>query len=440
MEMPSRIVITCWGSYGDVYPYVGLAKALKACGHAPLIAAPEYFRPTVEQEGMEFAAVGPDVDPDDRTTLARIMHPVTGTKAVVRDLLMAALPRSYEELRRAAIGADLLVTHPITFAAPVLAEAHGLPWVSTVLSPISFFSAADLPVFPPAPGMIHLRRLGPWVGHVLTGLARGVTRRWMEPVRRLRMELGLPRGLHPLFAGQFSPAMTLALFSRVLADPQRDWPPNVQVTGFVFHNGRDALDPALESFLAAGPPPVVFTLGSSAVAAAGRFYHESVDAVGRLGVRAVLLTGGFTENQPTGSLPPGVLLIDRAPHQLLFPRASAVVHQGGIGTTAQALRAGRPMLAVPHAHDQPDNAFRVTNLGVARTLFPPRYRAPRVARELKQLLEVPQYRKRAEATAVQVTEEGGAGAAAQAIASLLTAGRPAGSSPPGRQRPSETRP
>lgn len=438
--MASRIVITCWGSYGDVYPYVGLAKALKARGHTAVIAAPEYFRPVVEQEEIEFAAVGPEVDPDDRAILARVMHPARGTEAVVRDLVMAALPRTHKELGRAVVGADLLVSHPLTFAAPVLAEAQGLPWVSTVLSPISFFSAADLPVFPPAPSLVHLRRLGPWVGRVLTGLARGATRGWMEPVRRLRLDLGLPRGLHPLFEGQFSPAMTLALFSRVLADPQRDWPPNVLVTGFVFYNGPDALAPALESFLAAGPPPVVFTLGSSAVGAAGRFYHESVDAVRRLGVRAVLLTGGFAENQPTGELPPGVLLADRAPHQLLFPRASAVVHQGGIGTTAQALRAGRPMLVVPHAHDQPDNAFRVTNLGVARTLFPRWYVAPRVARELRQLLDLARYRERSAAIAVQVKEEGGAGAAAGAIESLLTPRLPGSPSPSARQRASETRP
>jgi len=417
--MSSRIVINCWGSYGDVYPYVGLAKALKARGHTALIAAPEYYRPVVEQEEIEFAAVGPDVDPDDRATLARVMHPARGTEAIVRDLLMAALPRTYEELRRAVTSADLLVSHPITFAAPVLAEAQGLPWLSTVLSPISFFSAADLPVFPPAPRLVHLRRLGPWVGRVLTGLARGATRRWMEPVRRLRLELGLPRGLHPLFEGQFSPAMTLALFSRVLADPQRDWPPNVRMTGFVFYNSPDALDPALESFLATGPPPIVFTLGSSAVGAAGRFYHESVDAVARLGVRAVLLTGGFAENQPAGSLPPGVLLVDRAPHQLLFPRASAVVHQGGIGTTAQALRAGQPMLVVPHAHDQPDNAFRLTNLGVARTVFPQRYKSPRVVRELDRLLRDERYRERSAAIAAQVKAEGGADAAAGAIDRLI---------------------
>ena len=97
----------------------------------------------------------------------------------------------------------------------------------------------------------------------------------MKPVFDLRRELGLPPGDHPLFEGQFSPALTLALFSRVLAAPQPDWPPNVSVTGFVFYNGPDALQPELEAFLNAGDSPVVFTLGTSAVAAAGNFMKKA---------------------------------------------------------------------------------------------------------------------------------------------------------------------
>jgi UDP:flavonoid glycosyltransferase YjiC (YdhE family) len=213
--------------------------------------------------------------------------------------------------------------------------------------------------------------------------------------------------------------LTLALFSRVLASPQPDWPPNVAVTGAVFYNGPELLPPEIEAFLEAGPPPVVFTLGSSAVAAAGRFYEESVEAVRHLGVRAVLLTGGFERNVPRAGLTDDTLVVDRAPHQLLFPRAAAVVHPGGAGTLAQALRAGRPMLVVPHAHDQPDNAARASRLGVARTVRQPRYRARRVARELEQLLSDRRMHACAEDTAAIVRSEGGAVAAAAALDALL---------------------
>jgi UDP:flavonoid glycosyltransferase YjiC (YdhE family) len=141
-------------------------------------------------------------------------------------------------------------------------------------------------------------------------------------------------------------------------------------------------------------------------------------AAERLGVRAVLLTGAFEQNRPDGELSRDVLLVHRAPHQLLFPRSSAIVLHGGVGTTGQALRSGRPMLVVPHGHDQFDNAYRVTKLGVARTLHPKRYRAARVARELAGLLGS-ECGARAETVAGIVRAEGGAAAAAEALERCL---------------------
>jgi UDP:flavonoid glycosyltransferase YjiC (YdhE family) len=280
---------------------------------------------------------------------------------------------------------------------------------------MSFFSASDAPVLAPAPYLASLNRFGSWYGRVIRRFARGSTRRWMKPVFDLRRRVGLPAGGHPLFEGQFSPTLTLALFSRALASKQPDWPPHVVITGSVFYNGPELLPPELDAFLNAGPPPIVFTLGSSAVATAGRFYEESLAAVRRLRVRAVLLTGGFERNVPRDAADAETFVIDRAPHQLLFPRAAAVVHPAGAGTLAQALRAGRPMLVVPHAHDQPDNAARVTRLGVARTIRQHSYRAARIARELERMLGDTRVHARAEEVGAIVRSEGGAAAAAAAI-------------------------
>jgi MGT family glycosyltransferase len=416
--MPYRIVINCWGSFGDVYPYVGLAAELRERGTVPVIATAEIYRETVEQAGIEFAHVGPDLDALDSTLFERVMHPTRGSEVIVRELLMPKLDETYERLSAAAAGADMIVSHPITYAAPVVAERRKLPWVSTILAPMLFFSEYDLPVFPHHPLLVHAPKLGGFVARSMLSLIRKATASWTEPVQQLRERVGLARGAHPMLEGMLSPVRSLALFSRVLGSPQPDWPANVVTTGFVFYNGREPLDPKLEEFLAAGEPPVVFTLGTSAVGAAGRFYHESAAAVARLGLRAVLLTGGFAQNVPDEPLPPGVLVVDRAPHQLLFPRACAVVHQGGVGTTGQALRAGHPTIIVPHGHDQPDNAQRVAKLGVSRTIYPQRYRAKRVARELTRVLD-DAYRRRAHQVSTIVTSEGGAEAAAAEIESLL---------------------
>jgi len=417
--MAKRIVLACWGSHGDLFPYIGLGLALKRHGHHPVVATSPGYQARVERESLEFAEAGPPVDPNDRKLFERVMDPVKGSEVIVKELLMPRLQESFEQLSRAVAGADLLLSHPITYAAPVVAEHARLPWLSTVLAPMLFFSKHDPPVLPALPRVNDLPLVGPWLARCLLPLARRATRDWGEPVQALRADLGLPRGRDPIFEGQFSPFGTLALYSRVLAEPQPDWPPHAATTGTVFYNGSEPLSAELEEFLATGAPPVVFTLGTSAVGAAGRFYHESAAAAAKLGVRGVLLTGGFAQNRPE-TLPPNVLVVDHAPHELLFRRASTVVHQCGAGTTAQALRAGRPTLLVPHGHDQFDNARRVRKLGVARTVFPTDYRAERVARELRTLLEQPSYRERAAAVAKVVSEERGAEAAAEVIERLLT--------------------
>jgi len=147
----ARILITSWGSYGDVYPYVGLALALQERGHRPVVAMAEFYRPLIESFGFEFHPVGPAIDPDDRALIARVMDPRRGSDVLLKDILMPSLRADYAALDAAARGVDLMVTHPITFAAPVIAQQRGLPWVSTVLAPMSFFSPTDIPVLPPAP-------------------------------------------------------------------------------------------------------------------------------------------------------------------------------------------------------------------------------------------------------------------------------------------------
>jgi UDP:flavonoid glycosyltransferase YjiC (YdhE family) len=193
------------------------------------------------------------------------------------------------------------------------------------------------------------------------------------------------------------------------------------VTGFAFYDKLEpgqGLSPGLARFLDAGPAPVVFTLGSSAVFDAGEFYAESLAAARQAGRRAVLLIGLDARNMPATAVPDMVLVAEYAPYSELLPRAAATVHQGGIGTTAQALRAGRPMIVVPWSHDQPDNAMRVKKLGVARVIPRGSYRADRAARELNLLL-TDEYAAAAQATAREMAHENGVAAACDGLEALL---------------------
>ncbi len=232
--------------------------------------------------------------------------------------------------------------------------------------------------------------------------------RWTAPVRELAKSLNLTQ--------PYPPTVGLGLFSPHFAAKQRDWPPQAQLFGFPFHPAESELSEALERFLMAGPPPVVFTLGSLAVLNAGQFYETAAALCTQLNIRAVMLTG------PGVTLPahPQQIAVEYAPYEKLFPRAIGVVHQGGIGTMAQALRAGLPSLVIPTCNDQVDNAFRAERLGVARVLASPQWK-PRshTLKQLEHWLSDVAMARRAAALGTLIRQENGTSAACDAIESVI---------------------
>jgi rhamnosyltransferase subunit B len=413
----SRIVLSCWGSYGALFPYLGLAVELKA--RVPVIATCPAYREVVGAEGFEFRPVRPDVDPQNIELLERVMDPAKGSEVVIRELIAPFVRDAYADLVEATRGADLVLSHPATVATPIVATERRLPWLSTALAPLSFFSVYDFPAVPRFTFLTAVTRSSPFAARAFFALARRITRPWTAPIRAFRRERGLPDAGEPLYEGQFSPMGTLALFSHVLAQPQPDWPPNPTITGFPFFNRAIPMAPGLADFLDRGDPPIVFTLGSAASGAPGAFYDESLKAATLLGRRAVFLVSKYAPVLSQSQLPADMIVVELAPHDALFPRAAATVHHGGIGTTGQALRSGRPMLVVPHAHDQPDNAARAARLGVARVLDAQKYTAERAAKHLRALLDEPSFRTRADEVGRTVRAESGAKAACDVIERIL---------------------
>ena len=123
----ARIVLTSFGSFGDLNPYIGLGLALKARGHTPVLAVPPIYREIVSAEGLEFRGMRPDLPIDDHDLTRRIMDPKKGTEVLFRELLLPGLPQSHADLTEACQGADLLVTHPATMAGPIVAAQRGRP-------------------------------------------------------------------------------------------------------------------------------------------------------------------------------------------------------------------------------------------------------------------------------------------------------------------------
>lgn len=420
-----RIVLSNIGTFGDTNPLIAIALELKRRGHEPVMAVPEVYRAKIEPLGLEFRPIRPDIDPENTALVEMIYDVKHGTETGLRKFLFPALRQTYADLLDAATEprrADLLLLGELNYAGPIVAEVTGIPWASYVLAPLSFFSAYDPPVLPMYPRLARADKAVPGMGRAIKRLARFVSRKWPEPIYELRRELGLGRGRNPLFDAKHSPDLVLALFSHVLGEEQQDWPRNTLITGFCYYDadaGNAKLPEKLEAFLNAGEAPIVFTLGSAAVLAAGNFYEYSARAAMRLGKRAVLLIGSDERNRPRVKLPESICVAEYAPYSALFPRASLVVHQGGVGTTAQCLHAGKPMLIMPYSHDQPDNARRMQRLKVAKVIRKKRYTPWRVARRLTKIFADERFARRSESVARQLSREDGVKTACDALEQLL---------------------
>ena len=424
-----KVVLATVGSLGDLHPFIAVAAALRAQGvHAVIACAPEY-QSKVEAAGLAFHSLRPGFDElqrdlgMDRGQLTRgaIDHP----DFLFRRLVLPYLKLSYEDMMEAAVDADLLLTSSLAFGARLAAEKRGIPWIAVVLQPMMFLSSYDPPVIPKAEWLSTvLRRLGPVPTRYAMFVLKKAVNVLFRPLHTLRADLGLkPSARDPLFDGQFSEPGAIGLYSRLLGDPQPDYPQPTSIVGFATFDSVDgragAIDPELAAFLRAGAPPLVFTLGSLIVNSPQSFYHQSLSAARALGRRAVLLVGeqALADFMHFGSKE--VFVCAYAPHSLLFPCAAAIVHHGGVGTLAQALRSGRPQLIVPHFADQLDNAARAVRLQVARIASPRRYSSGSAPRSLERLLGDGRYLARAREVGDSLAAEDGAAQAARVVLDML---------------------
>jgi rhamnosyltransferase subunit B len=413
-----RIVIATIGSLGDLHPSLALGLELGRRGHRVTIASTEYYRGKVEELGIEFHSIRPNWDPTDRELIRQCENLKRGPEVLYRKLILPELRATYDDLISVAAGADLMIAGELVYAAPLVAEKLSLRWTSEILSPFSFFSSHDPSILVSLPSLIHLRKVGWRAYRAGLNLGRLATWHWSNPVRHLRRELGLRRDCDPVFRDKYSPDLVLALFSRWLAQPQPDWPRQTFQPGFVCFDDRKvegAASPELIAFLAAGDAPIVFTQGSTAVHNSGDFYEVSLKAAQRLGRRAVLL-GAKTFPEVCS---PGVLVLPYVPYSQIFPYGAVNVHQGGSGTTGQALRAGRPMLVVPYGWDQPDNAARIERLGTGLHVSRNNYSPNTAINALHRLLGEPHFATRAAEIRAEMEQEDGQTLACDAIETLL---------------------
>jgi len=381
-----KLVFVPLGSAGDVHPLTWLAGVMAAHGHEVSMVAQAAVADIPLRAGLRTIAVG---NAEQQLEILRnpdLWHPDRALKLLGSRFAPWASEMIPAVRGEIAPGHTALVAGALAFAARIVAEADRVPLATVQLQPSVFMSADDRPLLHPR--FQWLAAMPAWVWRAFLSLSHFVLDATVaRPLNELRAEMGLTTRVRGVMRDWWmSPDCVLALFPDWFAPRRADWPPQTVLTRFPLYDEAAVrpADPALERFLAAGEPPLLFTPGS-ANRWAREFFVAAADACLRLRRRAIFATR-FPEQLPP-DLPDSIACFEYIPFSRVFPRCAAVAHHGGIGTLSQALAAGVPQLVMPMAHDQPDHARRLEAFGVGESLPPARFQGGAVAEKLRALLD-----------------------------------------------------
>jgi rhamnosyltransferase subunit B len=366
-----RVLIITLGSLGDLLPFLAIAQALRARGHQVSMGASSRFEPHVRSLGFDFSSLSASEHvqrpPEDSRHWDLNRTWILGWERV----MAPAMRPTYEFIRVETQHHDscVVLAHWAAFGARLAHEKLDVPLCTVYLSPEALNPCDTSGTLAPRWRNFSEDEV---FGPLLNAYRRELD---LRPVDRI-----CSHWVH-------SPQQGLALFPDSFCARQPYWPERITTTGFVpFDEPLTATEaPQLAAFLDSGTPPVVFTPGTG-MSQAGHFFRQSLAACEAIGARALLLTP--YPAQVPASLPPWALHVDYVPLRSILQRVSALVYHGGIGTCAQAMRAGVPQLLAPMVVDQFDNAQRIEALGLGVSVPMSDYHQRVVTEKLGHLLNV----------------------------------------------------
>ena len=366
-----RIILVTAGSYGDVLPFIHIGKQLKTRGYQVTLVTSQYFQNKVLENDLEFYGFSTHEAYEQLLKSPDIFAAKKGAKAFASGILVPAIEPVYNYIartHRVAISNKtperiLLIATGFCFGARIAAEKFSIPLVTIKLAPIQFRIDSDRPNHP-----LFRPCIPNWFTDGIWWLYdKFITDPLIKPhINALRERLGMAPVSRVLYQWWNSPQQVFGLFPDWLLSIDRHWPANCDLIGFPLPAATaTSLKKPVEQFLQHNPKPIVFTPGT-AVATAKQFFLEAMKIAEQIKKPVIFLTR-FNENLPE-TLPSNCLHLDYVPLQNLLPRVGALVHPGGIGTLAEAIRARVPQLIVPAVNDQFDNAYRVEKLGLGLCL------------------------------------------------------------------------
>jgi rhamnosyltransferase subunit B len=419
----ASIVVTTFGSTGDLNPFIALGLALRSRGHEVIFAVEANFQKQLSLLGFPVRLLTGDQEKalaPFRQQIFNNEQPLTSLNLLVDHYILPSLPAKVAELREICQQADLLISVAPQFAASIVAEVLHIPWVSVILLPSTLPSAQvaaqSLPMRLPA----SLQRLSNRFSWFVGGLfLRQIVD---KPINNVRRTFHVPPRSNLMWTGNLSPRLSILAVSSAFLPRPDDWPEYIKMTGFCFWDRPvDWQFPEiLKAFLHADKPVVAVTAGSVAPeerALFAAYYQTSVESILACGARALVINApaniAFAEQRDE------VLQLPFVPFSEVFPACAAVIHHGGIGTIAQCLRAGVPSLVVPGGLDQPFNAAQVVQRKAGLWIPRKHYTTRRAEHALKALLSTPDYGKRAREIQEQILQEDGVATSCIAVEQIL---------------------
>jgi len=393
-----NILITTLGSYGDVYPFVGLGAHLSRRGHSVTLLTNPFFEELARKYDLDFVPIGTRQQFEQFSNHPALFDPRKSLSVFYKTLVIPSIRPAYEHLYERIRGdKTMIVSASTVFATRLVQEKHHVPVITIHNIPMALKSAYEMPkngMFPfPDWLPLALKRFYWWIAD------KAVIDPLICPeLNTFRKELGLAPASRIMTRWGNSPQMVIGLFPSWYASPQPDWPPGTRLTGFpLFDEDQEsAIAPDVNAFLEEGEPPVVF-MPASLMQQANQFFEIAVESCQEAGKRAILLSR-YRHQIPT-TLPKGIQHFEYIPLQHILPRVDALVHQGGIGTCAQALRCGVPQLIRPMAYDQYDNAWRLKRLGVGEWVIAEDWQVPTVTAKIQAITTSGEVRERCQAIA-----------------------------------------
>lgn len=387
-----RAILVNIGSLGDVQPFLALAVELRKHGHDAIVGVPHHLTPLGARLGVPVVPIGPDIRAEHEEIFKREAQGrvTVQEKGALLDPFIQAMPQALQQLSELCQGADVLICSAELPLGRMIHELTGIPYVSLRTS---YYGPSDVPEEPLVASLLN----------------------------PFRAQLGLPPLEHPLTTDGYSAQLALFAMSPQLVRREPDWPDHFHITGYFLLDEPEWQPSAqLSAFLAAGPPPVVISMGSMVHEHPAALTDLLLGVARQLGQRVIIQPLGSGASDTTAAGPDVYLLDTFVPYGWLFPQTSCVVHHGGTGTTAWTLWSGVPAVHIPHLVDQLSSARTTFELGCAGPPVPyPDLTAGRLHASLAAVLSDPRYRTAAASVGASVRAERGLGTARQHIEQLV---------------------